>query len=449
MSRSSLSLLLPALLLFTGACKPADAGGSTTALEGAALKRRTATLVRVSPARLQEMVRITSTTTNVESVNEIQVFPRSVGVVTEIRVEEGDRVEQGESLALIDPRDAQAALSDAEIALQEARDATPRLELALKEAEQRVARAKLAWEQSAREVKRNEEAGLLSAVDMDKLRTARDTAEHDVLALELAAQGSAQELGRQATVIERAVLAVERMQLALSHTQILAPFGGVIAARTIRAGDSASSASPAFTLTDPDNVRAVVYRPQRELGFFQSTEDLSAIEVRVQPEALPDRQFQGSIAFLSPTIDATSGSFRVTIDLAQPSDGIRLAPGMLVRIDIITERETRALCVPKRALRREGDKQFVFCARSGKAVKLQVEEKLSDDEWVQVQVLEGGSLEAGEPIIVVGNRELEGGEEVAIRSEDEDSPHHEETGEAAVDDSPGAQDSPTRTGQDN
>jgi len=367
-------------------------------------------------------VRTTSTTTNIESVNEIQIFPRSTGVITSILVEEGDRVEAGEVLAVIDPREAQASLADAQIALKEANEATSRLALTRDEADQRVARGRLAWEQAQREVQRNEEAGLLSEVDLDKLRLTRDTSEHDYLATKLSAQGSQQELERQKTVIERAELTVQRQELALSYTQIVAPFTGILASRTIKVGDSAGGTTAAFTLTDPDNLRAIVYRPQREMRFFQTSRDLSAIEIRVQPEALPGQVFKGTINFLSPTIDATSGSFRITLSLDQlttESAGLRLAPGMLARIDIVTERRPNALVVPKRALRREGDAQFIFVVRAGKAVRLKVEEGLSDDEFVELVLAAENSIEAGEAVIVVGNRDLEGGEDVRVNTLDD------------------------------
>jgi membrane fusion protein (multidrug efflux system) len=419
-SLTQISVACLALAALAG-CKPAGADAANNPLEGAQIKRRAAIQVRTVPVQRREMLRTTSTTTNVESINEIQIFPRATGVITSILVEEGDRVQAGEVLAVIDPRDAQASLNDAQIALKEAHETTSRLALTRDEADQRVARSRLAWEQAKREVQRNEEAALLSEVDLDKLRLARDTSEHDYLATKLSAQVSQQELERQKTVIERAELTVQRQGLALSYTQIVAPFTGILAARAIKVGDSAGGTAAAFTLTDPDNLRAIVYRPQRELSFFQNASDLSTIEVRVQPEALPGQVFKGTISFISPTIDATSGSFRITLALDQPASdeaGPRLAPGMLARIDIVTERRPNALVVPKRALRREGDSQFLYLVREGKAVRIRVTEGLSDDEFVELTLSDEDPIEAGEEVIVVGNRDLEGGEEVHVSAVD-------------------------------
>ena len=127
-------------------------------------------------------------------------------------------------------------------------------------------------------------------------------------------------------VIERAQLTAAREELALSFTKVSAPFAGVVATRNVRAGDTVSTAAAAFVLTDPDALRCVVPRPQRELEFFQAArEEGGTVEIRVVPEAYPEHEYAGSIEIVSPTIDTDSGSFRLTIGLAQPAADIRAA----------------------------------------------------------------------------------------------------------------------------
>ena len=402
----------------------------TEAASGSQIQARERARVRTVAAETREMVRRLSTTTTVESEKEIQLFPRMAGVVVELRVDEGERVAAGDVLAVLDARSAQSALRDAEVALQEARDAVPRLSLAVREAVERAERAKLGWEQAKREVDRNEKAALLSEVELDKLRLARDTNERDYQAAVLAHEGAQRTLENQTTIIERAKLAVERQEIELSYTRITAPFDAIVAARTIRVGDTVSSGAAAFTLTDPDHLRAIVYRPQRELAFFQASRRPdgvgSDIEIQVRPEALPGEVYEGSIRFLSPTIDPESGTFRLTIDLAQPGPDDRrprLLPGMLVRLEITTDRHQQALVVPKRALRREGDAHTLVAVRDGRAVVIEVEEGFSDDERVEVLPVEGQTLAVGEPVVVVGNRDLEDGAPVDVGSWEEPAPH--------------------------
>ena len=84
---------------------------------------------------------------------------------------------------------------------------------------------------------------------------------------------------------------------------------------------------------------------------------------------------------------------------------------MLVRLDIVTDRHSDALVVPKRALQREGDTNFIYVADEGTAHRIEVREGFSDDESVEIFAVEE-PIEPGMPVIAVGNRDLEEGDAV-------------------------------------
>jgi RND family efflux transporter MFP subunit len=371
------------------------------------------------------MVRRISTTTVVESEREIQLFPRIGGQVVELAVEEGDRVKQGQVLAMLDPRQAEAARDQALIAKREAEDGKRRLELAIQEAEAREARARLTLEQSERELERKEGVaqGLLSKNELEQLRLTRDQHASDLEAQRTAVASARAQLLSQDITIDRAALQVETAELDLSFTRIAAPFDGVVAERRVKVGDLISTGAAILTLTDPDHVRAIVYRPQRELAFFraaeQSADGVGGVEIEAVPEALPDERYVGHIRIVSPTVDASSGQFRVTVGLDQPDpndERVRppLLPGMLLRLDIITERHPDALVVPKRAVVREGEAYFVFKVEDGVARRVRVRESFPDDLDVEVQPEEADALTPGVAIVVVGNRDLEDGDRVEV-----------------------------------
>lgn len=418
---------LSALALMLAACSPrgahdqAEAGSETEAIKGE-IKRQEAPRVRVSPVLLREMVRRISTTTAIQSVREIELQPRIAGVAVEILAEEGMRVELGQVLARLDPRVAQAALRDAEVALLETQNQGPKLGLAVDEAAARIEGFELALRQAQRNVDANMQAGLISKNELEKLELARDQAQRDLQTSKLVLAQAKADRDAHGAAIQRAELKVDREQLNLSYTEITAPFAGVIAERMIEVGGTVATGAGAFRLTDPDHVQALVYRPQRELSFFARAArsgDGSDIGIDVQPDALPGEVYLGTIRIVSPTIDPNSGSFKLTIDLEQPSlesGRPRLLPGMLVRVGIITERRPDSLVVPKRALRREGERRFLFVLRGVAAVRVDVEEGLADDEEVQVLLLVEGSLEPGDRVIVVGNRDLEDGQLVQAES---------------------------------
>lgn len=397
-----------------------------------ALTRHEPTRVRVEAATRREMVRTLETTTVVESEHHVVLHANSTGELVELLAEEGDTVEAGAVLARLDQRDAAAQLADARIALKEAEDAAAKEEIAQREAEGNIEKARLAFEQAKRNYERNEAAQLISAQDLEKLKLDMETADSELEAAILAKDRAAIEGRAAQTAVERARLMVERAEVTLSHTELRAPFAGVIAERKCQQGDHITAAEEAFVLTDLGALRTVFYRPQRELALFAGLglagEDgavgvgFEAIEVSAESEALPGHTFHGHIERISPSIDATSGSFRVTVRLEPESDGLRLLPGMLLRLRLVVERHPGALVVPKRALKREGDTTLVFVAREREgtrvAERVVVSEGFSDDREVEVSVVGGGTLEAGDEVVIVGNRDLEDGKELEIVSEE-------------------------------
>jgi membrane fusion protein, multidrug efflux system len=406
-----------------GGAQPSTQGGPQS--ESADLKKREPARVRTAAIEQREMVRTLSTTTVVESEREIKVFPRASGVVTHMNVEEGDRVEAGAVLAVLDRRSQQAMIDEARVALKEAEDNVLKADIQKAEADARIAQSLLKYEQCVRDYERNERANLISAQQLDNLRVLRDSALSDHESFKLASERATIEMRSVRTALEKAALVLKRQELEDSYMSITAPFAGTIATRSVKIGDSVSAGAPAFVLTDPTNLRAVIHRPQRELAMFLraaggASDSKAEIEIRAKAEALPERMFRGEIMRVSPSIDPQSGSFRVTIRLfsssadAQSGDtqSGELLPGMLVRIEIVTDRHPNALTVPKRALRREGEENLVFIVTDGRAQRVSVEEGFSDDDSVEI-IARTHALAPGQRVVVVGNRELEDGAEVA------------------------------------
>jgi membrane fusion protein (multidrug efflux system) len=145
--------------------------------------------------------------------------------------------------------------------------------------------------------------------------------------------------------------------------------------------------------------------------------------IEATADAYPGRTFSGWIERVSPTIDAQSGQFRVTgrLECVQESGRVRLLPGMLVRLAIVTERHEDALVVPKRAIEREGERRYVLLVRAGKVARVEVEEAFGDEEYVEVAAVGGATLALGEAVIVVGGRDLTEGEAVLVDAERTDA----------------------------
>ncbi len=430
---------LAALFVLPPACQRGSAEGEQARLSGA--KPRESARVVVAPVERREMVRRLETTTRIESQTQVAIYPRSAGVVVELLAEEGDGVAKDQELARLDDRDKRLSEADARVALEEAKANLPKLEFATREAESRRENMRLAYEQAVRDHERNlaiaqGEGGvaLLSKKDLDASQLARDKSRGEHENAKLFWERARIEAQAGITAVSRAELALERATLELSHMQIRSPIAGVVAERSIRVGDTVGGSTSAFVVTDPLALRTVFYRPQRELGLFQtaprpggagdggSPEHAAGarigadLELVVRAEALPGRTFRGVIERVSPTIDPASGNFRVTArldPLAREDSIARLLPGMLVRLEIVTERHPDALVVPKRAIRREGERTLVFVVQDGIARSVDVAEGFGDDQDVEVVASGERKLAPGEAVVVVGNRDLEDGAQVS------------------------------------
>ena len=425
------------------------------------LREREARPVITQPVEQREMVEVLETTSVLESELEIQVVPRASGRVLEVLAEEGDAVQTGALLARLDDEAEALALRDSEIAVEEADQRLESAGVAVEEARNGIATAEANLAQAERDLERDEalrastgRIGSVSEKVVEASRLARDQAAAELERARLALSRAQVDEKSTRTALARAELTRDQAALTLERLTLRAPFDGVVAERMVRVGQEVGPADPAFVLTDPNRLRTVFFRPQSELARFQVGDEL---RLTATAEALPGARFAGTIQRTSPTIDPSSGNFRVTATLdpvpiegAHATDAglpLRLAPGMLLRLEIVTDSRPDALVVPKRAVQREGDRTFVYGVEDGRAVKLEVREGFSDEDAVQIVPVDGIELAAGDEVVVVGARDLEDGELVRTQHEVERAAEEPEPGLATASpnepDDPGGDDDAT------
>ncbi len=413
----------------SGCQPPGDASGGKP-VDAAAVRERKLPRILAEPLRQQEMVAVRETTCTLESELEVALMPRLAARVITLHAEEGDRLQAGDVLAEMEQADQALALRDAEIAVQEAEQELENSAIAIDEADSRLKGSQLALDQAERDYERDAElsrggsSGVASVSQkaFEQSRLAYTQAQQDLAQAELALSRAQLDQKKAKTAVDRAVVARDRAAEELAQTRLRAPFDGVIAERQVRVGQMASTTEAAFTLTDPDRLRAVFFRPQRELPLFAGalTSDAPPLELTATTDALPEFVFDGRIERVSPTIDATSGNFRVTaaIDpIPRGGDRAVLLPGMLLRVRIVTDRHTDAWVVPKRAVQREGGESYVFelvedADGSYRVARIPVLESFTSEDDVEIVPVEAGSLDLSSTIITVGARDLSDGDAV-------------------------------------
>jgi membrane fusion protein (multidrug efflux system) len=335
--------------------RPARAGAAAEGGRGqwgprpAADTEAAAVPVEVQAVARRSVASYIETNGTLEAENEVDIVARTSGPIIELATEEGQRVRKGQLMARIDPAEAQAQVQIAEVALREA--------------ERAFDRAKSTFE-----------AQLISQAEYDQARSAREAA--------------------QAALVER--------QVQLSYTRITAPFDAIVAERTVKLADNVTPNQKLFRISDFDPLLSKIQVPEKELPRLHKGQP-----AYLTVEAWPKERFAAHVLRISPTVDAATGTVRVTLEVEARE---RLRPGMFASVFLEVERHEGALTIPKSALSLESLGDTVYVVDGKVAARRPV--KLGFEEADRVEVLSG--LAEGDRVIVVGQDGLSDGTPVQV-----------------------------------
>lgn len=472
MPHKSIAALTFIVLLASGCSRP----GSDEDSDQSEPRTRDPLAVELTTVTRRPLDRLLSVTCELVATREAEVTSRLTGTrVAKVLKEQGDRVSAGTPLAELEAVDLARLVSEAELALEDAR-------LAATEARARVDDAKVAvlearaeqFGQSrvleqARKKKERAEAqasrGALSEEMLDErtFEVDRERANFERRKLAVEKALSSQKLAEQA--VGKADLAVQTTELALkkarrdlSDAVIQAPIDGVLSSRDVSIGALAASGQVLYRIYDPESLRGEMRLPQQALRQVRV-----GLPVRLQSEIWPAVTFLSTVERISPVIDRANGvvDVRLVLDIeATLSDtgnaeslagetGQALAtairdrsafrPGLFFTGDIVLERRPDALTVPRRAVGNLRGRPYLFVVRDAdpdaEEQKPTVErhffrEGISSDGFVQVLGLEANDrpLEEGTRVVLVGLDRLRDGDQVHFPGS-ESEPSEEEAEE--------------------
>lgn len=206
---------------------------------------------------------------------------------------------------------------------------------------------------------------------------------------------SEEEFDKAKFSVEQAKLDWDLARLNLEYTNIRAPFDGVVAERFVNVGDRVNSSSKLFTITNLNEKIVKIYVPQNDIvHVFKGQKAIITTDI------LPEKEFEGWVKRISPVIDPSSGTFKVTVGVKDPSNLIH--PGIFVNVSLIVNYHQNTLLIPKTSLVYESEKAFLYIIKNGKARKIELKRGYEDAQ--KVEVLAG--IEEGDSVIVVGQNAL-------------------------------------------
>lgn len=205
---------------------------------------------------------------------------------------------------------------------------------------------------------------------------------------------------------EQLEIEVADAQRELDYATVRAPIAGTITSRQVNVGDHVQVGQELFQIVDFSSMVARVFVPEKELKRLAPGQDA---RLNAQAVGIADRP--AKILRIAPTVDSRSGTVKVTLSIPDKS---ALRPGMFVELDLVAETDPDALLVPKRALIYDDDQTFVYrvSERGGEAFveRLLIDVVLESKNVVKVA---GEKLSAGDRIVLAGQAGLKDG--VAVR----------------------------------
>lgn len=403
-----LKIVAVAALLVTTACSSgstetsADAGrgpggGGTW---GGRSQEPKALSVRTHQVTRQPISTYVVANTTMEAVREVTVIARLNALIQRLTVEEGNAVREGQVLAQLDDREVRNELAQAEIAVSQA-------EVAVQQARVRAQLSLASFERAQSLFDQK----LTSQQDFDQASLNNRT---DALGLE-----------NSQRQLDAARARLEAVRIQLEYTSILSPITGVVTQRLVDVGSRVNPGETVFHVQEFPPLWARIHVPERVLPQLRLGQP-----ARLKIETYPGRDFSGVIKMISPTVDANTGTVRVTLELRSPGD---LRPGMFGTAYIATQTNPDAVVIPRRAILREREMSYVFVVTPDSTVnRREITTGFSEEDLVEVV----RGVEAGETIVTVGVETLNDGYPVVVQGAAPVAPAAQ-PGEAEMQSAPG------------
>ncbi|MBU2430127.1 MAG: efflux RND transporter periplasmic adaptor subunit, partial [Proteobacteria bacterium] len=258
-----------------------------------------------------------------------------MGTVLAVNVKEGDLVEKGEVLVVLDQRQVAAGLRQSRATLEEAKKS---LTAAMSERDAAQAGARLARTTFERyqNLYSQDSATRQEFEEMEARHLQAEAALARAEAMVLAAQSRIKQL--QAAVSQAAV--------SKKDAKILAPYDGIVTEKMISTGDLATPGTPLITLEKTGGFQAQLVLPEQHI---QAVRIGQAITVSI-PDQKIIPELTGTVQTIVPSADEKSRSFLVKVTLPRTP---LLRSGMFARVNIPVG-ETGILLIPESAVITQG-----------------------------------------------------------------------------------------------
>jgi HlyD family secretion protein len=220
---------------------------------------------------------------------EYDIATKRAGRVVEVRVREGDLVQQGQVLAQLDIEELTAQKHEAEAQLARARKAEATAEAVLLQRKSELEYARIEHRRAERLVEK--QVAPIERLDRDRTRS--ETAEAAVRAAE-------EQLNEATASIAAAEASLQRIQTLLDESTLASPIRGRVIYRLAEPGEVLGPGGKVVTVLDLADVYMTIFLPTEQAGRVGY-----GAEARMVLDAFPELVLPASVSFASPEAQFT------------------------------------------------------------------------------------------------------------------------------------------------
>ena len=343
---------------------------------------------------------------------EVDVHGKVTGYIRHIYVDIGDRVHQGQTLAVLEVPELQAEVAGAQAGITQTEQNIGRLrnEVAREQAIYAAVHANYVRLKQASD----QQPGLVAAQELDDAMAKDMSAASQVDAARSAVAAAQGQLG----VSKAANLRVTSME---QYATITAPYSGVVTMRyadtgaLIPAGTAEGMNQAVVRIAQSDVLRLRMPVPERDVPFVHVD---SQVTVHVQATG---QEFPGKVVRYTRDVSNSTRTMLTEVDVNNPD--LTLTPGMYADVTFNLEQKSNALLVPASAII-QGDQPSVMLVDSNNQVQKRA--VVLGIAGANSQEVTSG-LEPGDRVVIGGQSSLQPGQQVAPQPAKDDLANYRQT----------------------